>query len=144
MRFIIAILFWFHCITYNLRMNTITNRPIELVTFSTLYPNSDRPHHGIFVEHQLRHLISAGDVNPRVVAPVPWFPFSAPFFGRYASFAKVMPRETRESLVVEHPRYLLLPKIVMGAAPGAMASACYPVLRRLQQERDFDLIDAHY
>jgi teichuronic acid biosynthesis glycosyltransferase TuaC len=125
-------------------MNTVATRPIELVTFSTLYPNSAQPHHGIFVQNRLRHLVATGHVNARVVAPVPWFPFSGPFFGRYAKFAKVIPREIRAGLAVEHPRYLLLPKIGMSTAPGSLASACYPALRRLQGDREFDLIDAHY
>ena len=83
-------------------------------------------------------------MNARVVAPVPWFPFSASIFGRYAILAKVVPRETRAGLDVEHPKYPLLPKIGMTMVPGWLAAASLPVLKRLQRERDFDLIDAHY
>jgi glycosyltransferase involved in cell wall biosynthesis len=96
------------------------------------------------VENRLRHLVSTGTVNARVVAPVPWFPFSAPMFGRYAVFAKVVPREIRAGLVIEHPKYVLLPKIGMNFAPAALTAAALPVLKRLARERDFDLIDAHY
>jgi glycosyltransferase involved in cell wall biosynthesis len=117
---------------------------MEILTFTTLYPNSVQPHHGVFVENRLRHLVLAGGVNARVVAPVPWFPFSAPAFGRYAVYARVMPRESRAQLAIEHPKYLVLPKFGMRAAPGSLAAASLPVLRRLQDERDFDLIDAHY
>ena len=117
---------------------------MEILTFTTLYPNSAQPHHGVFVENRLRHLISNGQVNARVVAPVPWFPFSAPFFGRYAVYAKVMPRETRANLTIEHPKYVVLPKFGMRAAPASLAAASLPTLARLQAERDFDLIDAHY
>jgi len=117
---------------------------MEILTFTTLYPNSVQPHHGVFVENRLRHLVMGGGVNARVVAPVPWFPFSAPVFGRYAVYAKVMPRESRAQLAIEHPKYLVLPKFGMRAAPGFLAAASLPVLTRLQDERDFDLIDAHY
>ncbi len=117
---------------------------MEILTFTTLYPNPVQPHHGVFVENRLRHLISNGQVNARVVAPVPWFPFSAPVFGRYADYAKVVPREIRAQLAIEHPKYLVLPKFGMSAAPASLAAASLPVLMRLQEQRDFDLIDAHY
>src|SRR5258708_4043151 len=117
---------------------------MEILTFTPLYPNPVQPHHGVFVENRLRHLVSNGQVNARVVAPVPWFPFSAPVFGRYADYAKVVPREIRAKLTIEHPKYLVLPKFGMSAAPASLAAASLPVLRRLQEQRDFDLIDAHY
>ena len=44
---------------------------MKLLTFSTLYPNSEQPNHGIFVETRLRYLIASGQVESRVVAPVP-------------------------------------------------------------------------
>jgi teichuronic acid biosynthesis glycosyltransferase TuaC len=125
-------------------MNSSTKSPLEIVTFTTLYPNSAQPHHGIFVENRLRHLVSATALNARVVAPVPYFPFSAPMFGRYAIYAKVAPRETRAGLSIEHPKYPLLPKIGMTLVPRFLAAASCPVLKRLQREHDFDLIDAHY
>jgi glycosyltransferase involved in cell wall biosynthesis len=125
-------------------MNSSRRTALEIVTFATLYPNSAQPHHGIFVENRLRHLVSTNAVNARVVAPVPYFPFSAPMFGRYAVYAKVEPKEIRAGLGIEHPKYLLLPKIGMNLVPAFLAAASFPVLKRLQGEHDFDLIDAHY
>jgi glycosyltransferase involved in cell wall biosynthesis len=57
-----------------------------------------------------------------------------------------MPRaETRHGLCVEHPRYPLLPKIGMSAAPLLLFTAVVPRLRhQIAEGRDFDLIDAHY
>jgi glycosyltransferase involved in cell wall biosynthesis len=125
-------------------MNSPVTSRLEIVTFTSLYPNSEQPHHGVFVENRLRHLVASQAANARVVAPVPWFPFSAPIFGRYAVLAKVVPRETRFGLAIDHPRYLVLPKIGMNFVPGWLEAAAFPVLKRLQDERDFDLIDAHY
>ena len=48
-------------------------RPIKVLLFSTLFPSSARPVHGIFVETRLRHLIETNEIEVRVVAPVPWF-----------------------------------------------------------------------
>ena len=36
------------------------SRPIRTLLFSTLYPSSVRPIHGIFVETRLRELLAAG------------------------------------------------------------------------------------
>jgi hypothetical protein len=64
-------------------------------------------------------------------------------FGRYAAFAHTPPYETRWGLAVEHPRYPLLPKIGMSAAPLLLFAATFPVLRRqISEGWDFDLIDA--
>ena len=64
---------------------------MKTITFSTLYPNSAQPRHGIFIEQRLRHLLATGEVESRVVAPVPWFPFRHSVFGRYETFARVPP-----------------------------------------------------
>jgi len=125
-------------------MNLSLSTPLKIVTYTTLFPNAEQPTHGVFVENRLRNLVQTGAVNARVVAPVPWFPSSAPVFGRYATVAKVVPRETRFNLPIEHPKYLILPKIGMTLVPSWLVSASFPILRQLQAEDDFDLIDAHY
>jgi glycosyltransferase involved in cell wall biosynthesis len=117
---------------------------IEIVTFSTLYPNAAQPNHGIFVENRLRHLTVTGRVASRVVAPVPWFPFSSPVFGGYARFARVPTEELRHGISVYHPKYFVLPKVGMSLAPRTMLKAAFPVVSRLRRERNFDLLDAHY
>jgi len=118
---------------------------MRLLTFTTLYPNAVTPQRGIFVETRLRKLIAAGDISASVVAPVPWFPFSARCFGRYADLARVSHFETRFGIAVEHPRYPSLPKIGMNMAPSLLYRWTLPVLaRHLAGGHDFDLIDAHY
>ncbi|MCW5652271.1 glycosyltransferase family 4 protein [Hydrogenophaga sp.] len=118
---------------------------MKVLLFSSLYPSAARPIHGIFVETRLRELVKTGEVQARVVAPVPWFPLRHRRFGEYAQFAATPRFEHRNGLDVHHPRYLLLPKVGMNLAPYAMALGALPTLRRLQREGfDFDLIDAHY
>ena len=118
---------------------------MKVLLFSSLYPSAVRPIHGIFVETRLRELIKTGQVQAKVVAPVPWFPFKAKRFGEYAQFAATPRFETRNGVEVHHPRYLLLPKVGMNLAPYAMALGALRTVRRLQREGfDPDLIDAHY
>jgi teichuronic acid biosynthesis glycosyltransferase TuaC len=118
---------------------------VKIVTFGTLYPDSTRPHHGVFVEQRLLHLLALGGAEARVIAPVPWFPSRARIFGEWAGYAAVPAREVRSGVEVRHPRFLTIPKVGMGLQPGALASASEPAFRELASGGfDCDLIDAQY
>lgn len=118
---------------------------VRILSYTSLYPDSARPGHGVFVENRLRHLVGSGEVELRVVAPVPWFPSANPAFGQYAGFAKVPKREVRHGIDVIHPRYPLLPKIGMTVAPLLMAASTLSAVRGVIREGyDFDVLDAHY
>lgn len=120
-------------------------KPLRVLLFSSLFPSSERPIHGIFVETRLRELVKTGLVEAKVVAPVPWFPFKGKRFGEYGQFAATPRYEERNGLQVHHPRYLLAPKVGMNLAPHTMAMAALPLLKKLISDGfDFDLIDAHY
>ncbi|RZL35042.1 MAG: glycosyltransferase family 4 protein [Rubrivivax sp.] len=118
---------------------------MKILTFSTLFPSSVRPSHGIFVETRLRELLKSGQVESRVVAPVPWFPSTDARWGDYAKFAATPAREQRNGIDVRHPRYLLLPKVGMSSAPLTLALGAKAAVQQLIDEGfDFDVIDAHY
>lgn len=118
---------------------------IRTLLFSTLYPSVSRPGHGIFVETRLRELLKKGDIETRVVAPVPWFPSSSPRFGEWARMAQTPLVEHRFGIEVRHPRYLLPPAVGMNVAPLMLALGARATLARLIRDGfDFDLIDAHY
>lgn len=123
------------------------DRPKQLRTllFSTLYPSSVRPGHGIFVETRLRQLLSSGQVETRVVAPVPWFPLKSPRFGSWARMAATPAHELHNGVEVWHPRYFLPPRVGMNVAPITLAIGARSTISRLQHSGfDFDLVDAHY
>jgi teichuronic acid biosynthesis glycosyltransferase TuaC len=121
------------------------SRVTRILLFSTLYPSAVRPAHGVFVETRLRELLRSGQVDVRVVAPVPWFPSTHPRFGEYAQFAATPRQAVRHGIEVHHPRYLLPPKVGMNVAPWTLALGALSTVRRLRREGfDFDLIDAHY
>ncbi len=120
-------------------------KKIRTLLFSSLYPSSARPVHGIFVETRLRELLKSGAVETKVVAPVPWFPLRNKCFGDYAKFAQTPRFEARNGIDAYHPRYFLPPKVGMKLAPSALARAALPTIKRLIADGfDFDLIDAHY
>lgn len=118
---------------------------IRILTFSSLFPNSVNPGHGIFVENRLRHLLADAAVEAHVVAPVPWFPFRSPRFGAYGGYARVPAAETRHGVAVTHPRYPAIPKFGMTLAPHLMARwAEAPIRALIASGFAPDIIDAHY
>lgn len=121
------------------------SRDLRILVFSSLFPNSVQPTRGVFVEQRLRQLIATGKLAASVVAPVPWFPMKLPVLGRYAEMARVPAREQWSGIDVEHPRYLVVPKIGMNLSPFTMALAVAPTVRRLLRESDPPtVLDAHY
>ncbi len=120
-------------------------RDVRTLLFSTLYPSSARPLHGVFVETRLRELLRRGGVQTRVVAPVPWFWSTHERHGSYAAIARTPHHEVRNGIEVHHPRFVRLPKIGMSSAPFMLALGARATLARIQREGfDFDVIDAHY
>lgn len=118
---------------------------IKLLLFSSLFPNSQQPSHGIFVENRLRKLQESGEIEVKVIAPVPWFPFKNSRFGLYSKYARVPYTEERHNNQIIHPRYKIIPKAGMNFAPKSMAKATLPVIKKIITEGyNFDIIDAHY
>ena len=118
---------------------------MRILLFSTLYPHAAAPTHGVFVENRLRAYLENYDADVRVVAPVPWFPFTPKIFGKYGTHARAPRQENRKGVEVYHPRYFLAPKVGMGRAPHALAVSLRQTLTRFRDEGwTPDLIDAHY
>lgn len=118
---------------------------MRILVFTTLFPNAVRPDLGIFVETRLRHLVAAGHVEARVLAPVPWFPSGDRRWGEWADWARVPHRETRHGIEVRHPRYLNLPRIGMAVHPFALAATAWRAAASWRREGfDFDVIDSHF
>jgi teichuronic acid biosynthesis glycosyltransferase TuaC len=118
---------------------TLRRRPVRLLTLTTLFPNAQRPRHGVFVANRLRHLCATGRVEASVIAAVPWFP------GAYRDDAGVPAVENLAGLPVRHPRYLQVPGVGMRLQPDALARALLRTLR--DDTRDgvrYDVVDAHY
>lgn len=118
---------------------------MKILCYSTLYPNAAQPAHGVFVENRLRRLVETGEVEAKVIAPIPWFPFSHPRFGAYAAYAKAPEYEVRHGIEIYHPRYVVLPKFGMNITPHFLARASVKAAVELVSGGfDFDVLDAHY
>src|SRR5690349_8480021 len=119
-----------------------TSPDISILTATTLFPNSQQPSHGIFVETRLRHLVSSGKVKAHVLAPVTWAP---PLLPAFRKIRQVPDHERRNGLDAEHPRYVVIPRIGMDLAPHTLYRAMRQSFKRLlDRGLKVDLIDAHY
>lgn len=118
---------------------------MKVIVYSTLYPNSNQPQHGIFVEKRVLELQRRTGWEFKVVAPVPWFPFASDAWGKWGIFAKIPEYECRHGIEIFHPRYLVLPWISWQIAPAFQLPAAITALRNIKSSGfDFDLIDAHF
>ena len=119
---------------------------LRVLTLTSLFPSVARPRHGIFVETRLSHLVRDGGVDARVIAPVPWFPFTSTAFGQYGRYAATPRRATCDNgLRASYPRYLMLPKVGVAHQPDSMARAAVRDIAELQRGGWCpEIIDAHY
>src|SRR5258708_18009152 len=116
-------------------------RPLRLLTFTTLFPNREQPHHGVFVENRLRHLVSSGEVESVVVAPIPYFPRAMASFSKWGKYARVDRYDDRHGLSIYHPRFLAIPRVGMNVSPALLAAHGLAFVRRLLAAGvDFDAI----
>jgi len=118
---------------------------MNVLVFTTLFPNDVQARHGIFIENRVKELIKRyPDVKVTVVAPVPYFPSFIPI-SNYAEFANVSNIEHRNGYEVFHPKYLVIPKIGMNITPFFLYHTAKRLIRSLQARGyEFDVIDAHY
>jgi glycosyltransferase involved in cell wall biosynthesis len=114
---------------------------MDVLTFTTLFPNDRMPTLGVFIWERMRHV--AQRARLRVIAPVPWCP-PGPLPGRWARYREVARRETRDGVEIHHPRYPVTPKVGMRYYGRWMAATTAGLVDRLHRETPVDVIDAHY
>lgn len=118
---------------------------LNILTYSSLFPNAVQPSHGIFVRTRLNRLLASADIEAKVLAPVAWYPRSLGWPKKYAGYAQVPAVEDQDGLTVLHPRYFLIPKVGMTTAPLFMMKGSIGAVRALINDGfRIDAIDAHY
>nr|WP_207791389.1 glycosyltransferase [Sphingosinicella soli] len=100
---------------------------MNVLTFSSLYPNAVQTNFGGFVERQTVRLAARGDVDLKVLAPVGMF---LPI-GPYAALTRVPARGEQGGVEVFWPRFPLLPAIGWRFNPALAYRAARRVLHTL-------------
>jgi glycosyltransferase involved in cell wall biosynthesis len=117
---------------------------LRVLTLSTLFPDASRPNFGIFVERQLLALVSRGDVEVHVVAPVGIPPWPLSLLERYRSLAELPARERWKGIEVYRPRFLNLPGLGGRSHARMVARAVTPLLEAIRADFPFDMIAAEF
>ena len=130
------------CESRTARPQTVA-RSLRILTISTLFPASDRPNFGIFVERQTHALSEVPDFAVTVINPVgtaPW-PLSN---ASAQSDLKALENERWRGLEVYRPKFAAIPFVGGARNPAAIARAILPLAKQLHRETPFDLIDAEF
>jgi glycosyltransferase involved in cell wall biosynthesis len=117
---------------------------MRVLVYTALFPNTQMPTHGVFVRERMEAFERATGAEVRVVAPVPYWPSASIGPSRYTRFARVPRLESQGSLLVAHPRYLVLPKIGTSVHSRLFELGTRGFVCRLDRDWPFDLLDAHY
>lgn len=121
-----------------------SERPLRVLTVTPFWPSDGRPNDGVAIENRMRRLAETGAAQIRVLAPTPWFPFSHPAFGRYASLAALPRLEKRARIIVHRPRYAAPPVLSDALHARLLYLGVRNFVRALWAKRGpFDVIDAH-
>lgn len=116
--------------------------PINVLVFTSLYPNHVSPHLGVFIKERMTRYAKSSGNSVRVVAPVPYFP---PFkWSRRYPFSQISHAEMIDGIEVCHPRYMMTPKVGMMWYGLLMFLSVLPRVSRIYREFKFDVIDAHF
>lgn len=115
----------------------------RLLVYTRVYPNIEQPNYGLFVRERMRRV--ARELDVVVVAPAPWFPFQGLLRRWRRGFRpQLPPLEIQEGIVVHHPRFFCIPGVFKWTDAWFQALGSRRLLRRLLEEFDFDIIDAHF
>ena len=125
-------------------MHYNVNRPLHILTLSTLFPAYPRPNFGIFVERQTAALAALPDFDVTVINPVGSAPWPLSLSANQRVIAKLPPQENWRGLDVHRPQFTAIPKIGGRLNPAMIVRAVLPLARRLHAEQPFDLIDAEF
>jgi teichuronic acid biosynthesis glycosyltransferase TuaC len=118
-----------------------SQRNLRVLIYTTLFPSSVQPLQGNFILERMRHLLPF--INMTVTAPVPYFP-PINLNDRWYAFAKTPRVEHFAGFDVDHPRYIVVPRLGMITHALFMFVGSLPRVWRRCRAANYDLIDAHY
>ncbi len=115
------------------------NKRKKILAISYLFPNAEKPNHGIFVYNRLNAMAKYADVT--VINPIPWSPLHS-FIDKFKHLRNIPTKTQRGNLTIYHPRFLSIPGYAKGVEIPTYRSAVKKVINKIGF--DFDLIDLHW
>jgi len=117
-----------------------SGKQLKIFSLSSEYPNPTEPVKGLFVRARLQAMALLAEI--RLAAPIALLDYANPY-GRLLGFREIPPSRTDGSIQVLHPRWIYPP---YGGVLNAfcMFLRLLPVVRKLKQKGECDVIDAHF
>jgi glycosyltransferase involved in cell wall biosynthesis len=116
---------------------------MNILTYTSLFPNRVRPVQAMFVYQRTLHLAQRPGNRVEVIAPVPYFP-SWLRWSRWSEAGQIPDEEEIGGLRVFHPRYALIPGISMRIHGASMYWGSLGRATEINRRMHLDCIDAHY
>src|SRR5260370_10418969 len=116
---------------------------MNILTFTTLFPSANRPNFCIFVFQRMSRVDKRSGNTVVVIAPVPFFP-SWISSKRWGIFGQIPRQERLGNLEVSHPRYPIVPGVLMPLHGLLMFLGSFLLARRLHRQFRFYCLDTHY
>ena len=116
-----------------------TTKRKKILALSYLFPNPEKPNHGIFVFNRLNAMSKYADVT--VVNPIPWSPVHK-YLSKFKHLENVPFQTKRGNLTIYHPRYLSIPGYLKELEIVTYKRAVKDVVDALESR--FDLVDLHW
>lgn len=119
---------------------------MQVLTFTSLYPNKIEPRHGIFVKNRMTYFDNIEGTSRKVIAPVQYFPLLGYLpNSKFHKLNQIPQQEQQGDIPLYHPRYLTIPGTNIINVADAMTQAAHKILPEIYTgPDDFDLIDGHY
>ncbi|AFS38144.1 glycosyltransferase [Alteromonas macleodii] len=111
----------------------------KILAISYLFPNPEKPNHGIFVYNRLNAMAKYADIT--VINPIPWSPIHL-FIDKFKHLSHIPSSTQRGNLSIYHPRYLSIPGHFKALEILSYRNAVKKVIKKIRF--DFDLIDLHW
>ncbi|SLJ87335.1 glycosyltransferase [Novosphingobium mathurense] len=117
---------------------------MRILSIATLFPNPVKPSFGVFVGNQMRAVVARGETDLTMISPIGIPPWPLSLREPYARLKSIPEVSDVVGLKVHYPRFTTIPKIGGDSNPGRIAGAILPLVRRLHEEKPFDLVDAQF
>ena len=115
----------------------------NVLLITNLFPNPEEPNRGVFVFNMAAEVGKMVDLT--IISPLPWFPKwqMLKSFKNWYKFSLIPQTYTIKKQNVICPKYLAIPKAGW-LHSFSLFAALLPVVWRLNKNRRFDLINAHW
>ena len=117
---------------------------MNVLLYSCEFPTPSDPSSSVFTYHIANELSQLCDIH--IASAIPWFPNISylKFNSHWSAISEVPSTAVLKGLNVDYVRYPLIPKLSTYIHPLLKALGSYRRVRSLHQQKNFDVINAHW